>query len=207
MENINTSAAAYVLRMSDDGNGRNQRYRLEAYTAEGYQSCGRAYKTPENAMRGLKDRQRLMSLYYTVGRIKIEWQTDYRVAFVNKDYKYRDGYFFKKSKDVREFLRMMTACGHKLAAIVGDPEFNFRGDDVTADFLPIGKATERAKGHMTDEKYTETFGEVSEDDNYLTARLMLPADVMETAQAAAAAAEVDLSKYLEELILDSAGIA
>lgn len=141
MENVNTSAAAYVLRMIDDGNGRNQRYFLERYTSEGVQSCGRNYKTPENAMRGLKDGQRLMPLYYTVGRAKIERQTNYRLAFVNKDYKYRDCYFFRNSEDVREFLRIMAVCGHKLAAVVGDPEFNFVGDDVTADFLPMVKTT------------------------------------------------------------------
>lgn len=137
MENIITSAAAYVLRMIDDGNGRNQRYFLERHTSEGSQSCGRDYKTPENAMKDLKDRQRLMPLYYTVGRAEIECQTDYRLAFVNKDYKYRDCYFFRNSEDVREFLRIMAVCGHKLAAVVGDPEFNFVGDDVTADFLPM----------------------------------------------------------------------
>ena len=90
MENVITSAAAYVLRMIDDGNGRNQRYFLERYTSEGIQSCGRNYKTPENAMKGLKDRQRLMPLYYTVGRAALEWQTDSRWAFVKKDYEYRD---------------------------------------------------------------------------------------------------------------------
>ena len=67
--------------------------------------------------------------------------------------------------------------------------------------LTCDEAKEWAEKHLDGDKYIEIFGPVPEDAGWVTTTLLMPAEVVETAQKAAAAAEIELSKYMEQLIL------
>lgn len=67
--------------------------------------------------------------------------------------------------------------------------------------LTCDEAKEWAEEYLDGDEYIEVFGPVSEDAGWVTTTLLMPAEVVETAQKAAAAAEIELSKYMEKLIL------
>lgn len=82
--------------------------------------------------------------------------------------------------------------------------FSIPGGYRGADFirpLTYDEAKEWAEEHLDGDEYIEVFGPVSEDAGWVTTTLLMPAEVVETAQKAAAAAEIELSKYMEKLIL------
>lgn len=69
--------------------------------------------------------------------------------------------------------------------------------------LPLSPedASAWAKDYLSAEEYIAAFGEVPEDDGYVSTYLLLPTEVMMKAQEAVAATGVEFSEYIEKLIL------
>ena len=73
--------------------------------------------------------------------------------------------------------------------------------------LTCDEAKKWAEEHLDGEKYVDIFGPVSEDAGWANPALLMPTEVVEAAQKAAAAAGMDLSKYMEKLILAADEVA
>lgn len=71
------------------------------------------------------------------------------------------------------------------------------------NILPLSPedAAEWAEDFLTADEYVAVFGQVSEDDGYMSTYLLLPSEVAVKAQEAAATTGIDFSGYIEKLIL------
>lgn len=72
----------------------------------------------------------------------------------------------------------------------------------TKRILPLSPedASAWAEDYLSADEYIAAFGNVSEDDGYMSSYLLLPTEVMMKAQEAATVSGIDFSGYIERLI-------
>lgn len=73
----------------------------------------------------------------------------------------------------------------------------------TKHILPLSPedAAEWTEDYLSADQYIAVFGEVPEDDGYMSTYLLLPSEAATKAQEAATVAGIDFSEYIEKLIL------
>lgn len=95
----------------------------------------------------------------------------------------------------------LTCCGFGKKRYICYVSDNCSGR--TRHILPLSPedASAWAEDYLPAEEYIAAFGEVPEDDGYVSTCLLLPTEVMMKAQEATAVADIDFSGYVERLIL------